>query len=49
LSMKVTNQNWGSRVTAQKTEFVNYADVRASKFAKLDYKDDDGKRQRIGS
>jgi hypothetical protein len=47
--MKVTNQNWGNRVASQKTEIVNYADVRASKLAKLDYKDDDVKRQRIGS
>jgi len=47
--MKVTKQNKGSRVTSQKTEIVNYAEVRASKLAKLEYKEEDGKRQRIGS
>jgi hypothetical protein len=47
--MKVTNKNYGSRVTSEKKEIVNYAEVRASKLAKLDHKDEDGKRQRNGS
>jgi hypothetical protein len=45
--MKVTNQNYGSRVTSQKTEILTYTDVRASKLAKLDYKDEDDKRQEL--